>query len=281
MDKNSDVIMGIVVTALFLAIFVGLIYAVLKLLGGLLSLNRRKDPEWKASQGPSKTRTRFLVLAVAMMGLLLCLAAPRIKNAPTERRPDFSIWTFLPPFFLLFMFFYWMWTLDLISSLAKLRFYCGDRDGAIRMLREAIEDGKTTAERSNTLGILYLQRTEPERALKMFRDAVKLGGDASVYLANQAAALHDLGRFEDAAIILDDLCQKDPQQWVFACSYGRVLVSLGRFDEAHAQIERAERLPIIGGNRSVLAERARLIQECRDLMAGKSTSMKPTGLDEI
>jgi Tetratricopeptide repeat len=281
MNKNSELIMGVVVAALFLAIFVGLIYVLLKLLGRLFGFNRRKDLETQASYASSKTPTWVWIFVVAVIAIVTFLVAPRRKNAPPLPRPGFPIWAFLPPTFFMVVLFYWMRSRDPISSRAKLCSDAGDLDGAIEILREAIEVGKITAERANNLGLLYHQKKEPEQALKMFLDAAKLGADSPIYLANQAAALHDLGRYEDAAAILDDVCQKNPKNWGFAYSYGRVLISLRHFDEARVQIERAETLPIIGGNRSALAERARLIQECRALMAGKPTSTKPTGFEEL
>ncbi len=116
----------------------------------------------------------------------------------------------------------------------------GDKDGALALLKTAMEDRKPSAIRSCALGSIHALREEWADAYKAFLDAEKIGGRQAVYIAGQGLTLRKLGRLEEAEVAYRDACAMQPNVPYYPCSLGFVLAELSRFDEARAQLAIAE-----------------------------------------
>ncbi len=160
----------------------------------------------------------------------------------------------------------------------------GDPEGAIAALREEIASKGATALRVNSLGVLLVSQQRWEEGDEQFREAVRLSGRKTPQLDNHALATWKLGRAEDSAAIFAEIEALGPLQLVSASNYCRVLVDLGRIEEACEQLAHAEELAvqmrgIAAEDRSLLQ---RELQECRDAVAGLGGGKKDlSGLDEL
>jgi tetratricopeptide (TPR) repeat protein len=142
----------------------------------------------------------------------------------------------------------------------------GDLDGAIQDLREQIEDKSPTQVRANALGLLLMKREQWADAAGWFRKAEEIGGFKGVCQANLGLALLKGGKPEEALPVFQEALRTGPQTPVMTCLVGQhsclALAALGRWDEAHEQLQVAEEV----AGRLSKAQRAALekaFDECR------------------
>jgi hypothetical protein len=116
----------------------------------------------------------------------------------------------------------------------------GDKDGALVVLKAAMDRYPPSEGRWNSLGVIYCFREEWDEAYQAFLKAEELGGRKADYVGNQGLALWKLGRLAEAEEFLRDACGMQPTSAIFPCNYGFVLADLGRIDEARHQLVVAE-----------------------------------------
>lgn len=247
---------------------------------------RKREHRTKGRSVPSSSSWLWYVL-IGVVALITFLIRPTGKVGP-QAPSGASPWAlFIAPAVLLGLFavcllISWLRHRDPIIARALKRADGGDVDGAIGELRGGIETRGAKPNRLNALGCLYLQKDAPQDALGWFLEAEDRGGRRPVFQVNRAVALRKLGRLEESAAILGDVCSRVEKEPAFACLYCHVLADLGRRDEASDQLRRAEELIKVRMNpASIQRGREAAVQECRDRLGEKPKAPWVEGLEEL
>lgn len=155
----------------------------------------------------------------------------------------------------------------------------GQVDAAVADLQRQIETRGPSARRSGALGDCHLLREQWREAYIQFVDAEQLDGRGGRYLAKQAFALWKLDRGLEAITLLEQASQMDQRNPAHAWTTCLILADLGRIQEAHEQLDRAERLaaewvPTGTARRRALEDS---IELCRQRLAGlpETTTRSP------
>lgn len=111
----------------------------------------------------------------------------------------------------------------------------GDVDGAISLIRQAIQDKPDSPDYWNTLGVLLIQQESYAEALSALERAEALGNTEWVTATNKALVLLKLSRFDEALDINTLECERNPKNLSAAINQCHILHALGRTDEAKQQ----------------------------------------------
>lgn len=112
------------------------------------------------------------------------------------------------------------------SILALVVWKEGNLDGSIEMLEEVAADFKTTATYQN-LGLLYVLKGDADKALKFNLEAYDYSPDDLIILDNLAEAYVLSGNTEKAALIYEEILEKEPHFPEPYYNYGLLLIEKG------------------------------------------------------
>ena len=135
---------------------------------------------------------------------------------------------------------------DQSNKLSQLKWDCaheldrGVSEQAINVCEQL--DNPDDAEMLLTLGILYGQHGELERALKPLRQAAELAPQSPQMQYNLAFTYYRLGRFADARTPLAGAVERWPDLFSLSALYGAVLWQLGEAEAAYQSLKRAHQL---------------------------------------
>jgi uncharacterized protein (TIGR03790 family) len=117
-------------------------------------------------------------------------------------------------------------------------------DKAVERYRLALASSPDSVMALNNLAYaLATRQADPAGALPYAERAMRLSGGRSPEIADTLAWVqHLLGRDREAADLLARTVKADPSRATYRLHYAAVLASLGRFDEAHAELKEAVRL---------------------------------------
>lgn len=118
----------------------------------------------------------------------------------------------------------------------------GDVDGAIALIRQAIQERPDSPDLWNTLSILLIQRESYEEALSALERAEALGNAEWVTATNKALVLWKLSRLEEALDANTVECQRNPKNLIAAINQCHILYELGRTDDARKQLAVVDKL---------------------------------------
>ena len=115
----------------------------------------------------------------------------------------------------------------------------GDFERAETIYRRAMADQPGDPNPPHLLGILLMQRGEPDRAVESIRKAIGLAGDVALFHSNFGAALRDADRVDEAAASFRRAIELDPSFAGGHYNLALALERLGGIDEAIASLQRA------------------------------------------
>jgi tetratricopeptide (TPR) repeat protein/tRNA A-37 threonylcarbamoyl transferase component Bud32 len=122
----------------------------------------------------------------------------------------------------------------------------GDAAGTERSFRQALQHDPRFAAARGSLGLLLIQfLDQPEEGRRMLTQALEDAGDVSQREHLHLQALHKQFVTEDLKGALDDyrfIADLYPDHFVPFNNSGRILIGLGRFEEAKAMFEQAHRI---------------------------------------
>ena len=133
----------------------------------------------------------------------------------------------------------------MISAMVLIGVACKlmpDAERAMRAFRTALEHDPQNLDAHLELGMLLAANAEPEAALCHLAEAERLGVPKPRLAMPTAWALSEMGRSKEALAILDDAGSDAPRPAEALFLQGRILQSLGRFDDAKPKLREAIRL---------------------------------------
>lgn len=145
-----------------------------------------------------------------------------------------------PVWTLLFSAADWRWLLERPDSpwYPSMRLFRqaapDDWDGVIARVRQALAQQLAHPGFHNQLGIAMMRKANPARAEQAFSRALALDQGYAEAYGNRGAALHALGRFDDAIDCYRSALLHQPDFLQALFNMGNTYRSLGRFDEAGA-----------------------------------------------
>ena len=129
-------------------------------------------------------------------------------------------------------------TTSSLHEQASQLYQAGQVEAAMRLCRQILETAPDDFAASQLLGVILFQQGHHQEALEYFdRAAARQPGFA--ILSNRGAALHLMGRFEDALASYDAAVKFQPRNAVLLYNRGRTLQDLGRFEEALASYQQS------------------------------------------
>jgi len=133
---------------------------------------------------------------------------------------------------------------DEMRELAMLQYDEGRYEKAVEWARQAGKaEGVASAYLLNLIGLSYAALGAAERAEKHYREATRVEPDGTVARFNLALLLNRQDRSQEALRTIEEVLDLDPTDGAYHAAKGRILVKLGRTDEARAAfVEGARRL---------------------------------------
>jgi len=86
----------------------------------------------------------------------------------------------------------------------------GEREEALKLYEEIIEEDPKCFDAIQLLGVVLLQNSLFEDALKRFNDALKINENQPSVWSNRAMALKGLGKLDEALVSVDKAIKIDP-----------------------------------------------------------------------
>jgi cytochrome c-type biogenesis protein CcmH/NrfG len=108
---------------------------------------------------------------------------------------------------------------------------------AARALRQAVDANPLMVDAWSYLGFSYQRLQEHERALAAFREATRLSGGLPEVALATAATLAELGRVDEARLVLQHQIARSPEDFRLRYQEVRLLLFSGRLEEAAAAAE--------------------------------------------
>ncbi|MEX2187679.1 MAG: tetratricopeptide repeat protein [Pirellulales bacterium] len=128
-------------------------------------------------------------------------------------------------------------------------------DEAEKELRGAIAQDPTYAEASHRLGLLYLQKKEPQLALEMFVAARRIEPRNATFWRNEGGLLVEMGKFADAKVRLGEALSIESGDPRTHATLADAQLQLKEYGEAEASYRNALRIePRFGVVRANLAQ---------------------------
>jgi Tfp pilus assembly protein PilF len=158
---------------------------------------------------------------------------------------------------------------------SQLRFECGqalDR-GPIETAAAVCDQlyDPNDAEKLASLGVLYGQHGQLERALKPLQRAAELAPQSPQMQYNLAFTYFRLNRFEDARAPLAGAVQRWPDLFPLNSLYGKVLWNLGELAPAYQALHHAHELNVQDAGTTALLYQAALALASQSESAAKTT----------
>ncbi len=129
------------------------------------------------------------------------------------------------------------------NLMALIEWKEGNLTEAIDILEDVMYDGFETSVVYENLGIFYNLAEDKEKALSFNLKAFEYNSDSHIICDNLAESYALLGQYEKAAEHYKALVEQEPRFPEAYYGYGKVLLALGRKDEAIALIEQALEKP--------------------------------------
>lgn len=124
---------------------------------------------------------------------------------------------------------------------ARFKSRTGDQDGAILDLKVLINSKGTTPQRLDSLAWVLIKNGELEEALVHSEQAMTLVPKNTRFMATRARALRRLGRFDEALPLAEARYHEKKADTFNAAELCKLLVDLGRGDEALAVYREMEK----------------------------------------
>lgn len=124
------------------------------------------------------------------------------------------------------------------SNIALIKWKKGKLDEAIEMMENLISNFKTT-NIYGSLGFLYIEKGDYEKALEFNLEANEYNNSNSIILDNLGETYYWLGRYTEAEETYKKLMEKEPKFPEPYYHYGLVLEKLDRKDEAFDMLKKA------------------------------------------
>jgi tetratricopeptide (TPR) repeat protein len=158
---------------------------------------------------------------------------------------------------------------------SQLRFECGqalDR-GPIETAAAVCDQlyDPNDAEKLASLGVLYGQHGQLDRALKPLQRAAELAPQSPQMQYNLAFTYFRLNRFEDARAPLAGAVQRWPDLFPLNSLYGKVLWNLGELTPAYQALHHAHELNVQDAGTAALLYQATLAMASESKSAAKTT----------
>jgi arylsulfatase A-like enzyme/Tfp pilus assembly protein PilF len=119
-----------------------------------------------------------------------------------------------------------------------LELYARDRPAeAAAALRQAVADNPRMVDGWDYLGRSYQKLRQHERALEAFREAMRLSGGLPEVALATAMSLVEVGRPDEALLVLRHQLERSPEELRLAFVEVRVLLAQGRLDEAERRAD--------------------------------------------
>ncbi|HEU4511056.1 MAG TPA: protein kinase [Pyrinomonadaceae bacterium] len=134
----------------------------------------------------------------------------------------------------------------LATAIANVLFLAGRYDEAIAECRRAMELDSGAVSVHTVLRWCYEKKGMHREALAAFEEERVFAGDSATTRLKRASVLAAVGRCEEARMVLNDVIEHRPVQWVSAYEIAIVYGWLGEMDSAFRWLEQAEREHAIG-----------------------------------
>lgn len=131
--------------------------------------------------------------------------------------------------------------IDIVIQRAIQREWRGDLEGAIQELEEAIRTEKPTPARLKALALLLLKAGRTEVAATTSANALAMAPGQPELIVSHSRLLRRVGRFEEALPLISSRYNKDKRNIFVASEYCKLLVDLGRHQEAAAVLDEVDR----------------------------------------
>ena len=102
-------------------------------------------------------------------------------------------------------------------------------------------DGKKSALGHEQLAYYYRNHNQKDKEIEEWKKAIALF-EKPRYLKNLAATYVEVGKYQEAASLLEKILSKDPNDHLTHSDLGKVYVSLGRYEGAKQQFQKAIKL---------------------------------------
>jgi tetratricopeptide (TPR) repeat protein len=134
----------------------------------------------------------------------------------------------------------------LATAMANVLFLAGRYDEAIAQCRRAIELDSGAVSAHTVLRWCFEKKGMHREALAAFEEERVFAGDTPTTRLKRASVLAAVDRCEEARMVLNEVIERRPVQWVSAYEIAIVYCQLGNQDSAFRWLEQAEREHAIG-----------------------------------
>lgn len=129
------------------------------------------------------------------------------------------------------------------SNIALIKWKKGKLDEAIEMMEKLVADFKTT-NIYGSLGFLYIEKGDFEKALEFNKEANEYNNSNSIIMDNLGETYYWLERYDEAEETYVKLMEKEPKFPEPYYHYGLVLEKLDKKDEAFKMFKKADTFKI-------------------------------------
>jgi pentatricopeptide repeat protein len=134
----------------------------------------------------------------------------------------------------------------LATAVANVLFLAGEYDAAIEQCRRAMELDPGAVAAHTVLRWAYSKKGMHSEAMSAFEQERVFAGDIPTTHLKRAHVLASAGRREEARVILQELLERRPEQWVSAYEIAIVYCALGDRDNAFSWLRRADEEHAVG-----------------------------------
>jgi len=169
-------------------------------------------------------------------------------------------------------------------SRAAAAYGAGNFAEAERLCRQVLDADPSAFDALHLLGATFVQRGQPEAALRVWDAALAVRPQHVEVLKNYGVVLGRLGRFADALRIYDQIIALAPAYADAFYNRGNALKELGRFDKALASYDRA--IALKPGDANVFYNRGNVLQRLRRLdealaSYGQALAIRPDHIEAL
>jgi tetratricopeptide (TPR) repeat protein len=134
----------------------------------------------------------------------------------------------------------------LATGVANVLFFAGRYDDAIKQCRKALDLDFGGVAAHTVLRWSYEKKGMHTEALAAFDQERVFAGETPTTRAKRAQVLASVGRPEEAKVILDEILERRPEQWVSAYEIAIIYCTVGDADNAFRWLTQAEREHAVG-----------------------------------
>jgi eukaryotic-like serine/threonine-protein kinase len=134
----------------------------------------------------------------------------------------------------------------LATAVANVLFFAGRYDDAIKQCRKALDLDFGGVAAHTVLRWSYEKKGMHTEALAAFDQERVFAGETPTTRAKRAQVLASVGRTEEAKVILQEILERRPEQWVSAYEIAIIYGLVGEADNAFSWLTQAEREHAVG-----------------------------------